>query len=183
MIASEEISIVSLLQKYSLEKLNVVGVWRLENGKSKALIMTPKDEGVVVTTGDSLGRRGGKIVKIDDDKVIVREFSLASDGTRQFEDQQIWLGAQKPEEQEKSIRMRSQVLGLPNWFGYGSKNYLESDDFSEKRKNLLENNKLDLAPKVKGKEDSGKSENSDQSPEEDLPNKPADDLQKEEGHK
>lgn len=84
--SSIEIPIVSPLQHYHTYQLKVVGIWQLGNGQKKSLILTPKGEGIIAKVEDPIGRRGGKITDISDAGVKVREFSLAADGTRQFDD-------------------------------------------------------------------------------------------------
>lgn len=91
--AADETPIVSPLQRYTLNELGVVGVWQLPTGLRKAMVMTPKKEGIVVQSGDPIGRRHGKVLGINDDGIVVREYVLAPDGTRQFEDLPISLGS------------------------------------------------------------------------------------------
>lgn len=87
-----EIPIVSVLQKYRLDELKVVGIWTLENKARRALITSSSDEGLIVSVGDPAGNRGGKIIAIEPNVVKVREFTLSPDGTRQFNDKDMWLG-------------------------------------------------------------------------------------------
>jgi len=98
--SSLEIPIVSVLQRYRVGNLRIVGLWEITTGERKALIMTPKEEGIIATVGDSIGKRGGKILSIEEDSVNVREFTLAPDGTRQFEDTMMYLGNEQPDEEE-----------------------------------------------------------------------------------
>ncbi|MBI2603410.1 MAG: pilus assembly protein PilP [Deltaproteobacteria bacterium] len=142
LLAKVELPIVSVLQKYPLWELNVVGVWILRNGERKAMVMTPGNEGVVVTLGDSIGQRGGKIVEIGEKYATVREFSLASDGTRQFEDFKLWLEGEQALPEDKII-IRASKLGLPNQFGYGKHNYLKSENYEERRKDILDQAELE----------------------------------------
>lgn len=90
-----EIPIVSPLQRFNLADLAVVGVWQLATGERKAMIMARSDggaaQGIIVKNGDPVGNRGGKILGISDSYVTVREFTLAPDGTRQYEDQQLFM--------------------------------------------------------------------------------------------
>ncbi len=81
-----EIPIVSPLQRHPLSALKLVGVWARSPGERKALLMTPGMEGIIVRVGDLAGNGGGKVVAIDDGSVLVREFLIANDGTRQFSD-------------------------------------------------------------------------------------------------
>lgn len=91
-----EIPIVSPLQRYKLADLKMVGIWQLPSGERKAMIMTPSDndisQGIIVKSGDPIGQRGGRILGIGDDYLTVREFTLSPDGTRQYEDQQMFIG-------------------------------------------------------------------------------------------
>lgn len=81
-----EIPIVSPLQRYPLKELKLVGVWARSPGERKALVMTPGMEGIIVRVGDLAGSGGGKVMSIDEGSVLVREFLIANDGTRQFSD-------------------------------------------------------------------------------------------------
>lgn len=104
-----EIPIVSPLQRYPVYQLKIVGIWRLTSGERKAMIMTPPDQigtgaGVIVKTGDPIGDHGGKILGIGEDYMTIREFTLAADGTRQFEDHQMWMGKRSIEDLAGRIR-------------------------------------------------------------------------------
>lgn len=137
LVAKEEVKITSPLQKYSLVDLRLVGVWLLGNDSRKALVMTPRQEGVVVTSGSPLGSRGGKVLSIADKYLVVRQFSLAADGSRQYQDYRLWLEGSQPKPAALNI-IRSSKLGLPNQFGYGTKNYLDTANFDHKRQKLIE---------------------------------------------
>jgi len=106
-IDSLEIPIISPLQRFALKELNVIGIWQLSNGDHKAMIMTPSTggagQGIIVKIGDSIGNRGGKIQAIGDDFMTVREFLLAQDGTRQFEDKLMFMGKRVPDEPSGKI--------------------------------------------------------------------------------
>jgi Tfp pilus assembly protein PilP len=100
-----EIPIVSPLQQFALSQLEVVGIWQLSTGERKAMVMTPQGEGIIVKGGDPIGSRGGKILGIGDDFLSIREFSLAPDGTRQFQDEQKFLkGTRKSKVVSGTIR-------------------------------------------------------------------------------
>lgn len=81
-----EIPIVSPLQRFPLKDLKLVGVWARSNSERKALVMTPTMEGIIVKIGDLVGGGGGKVISISESAVLVREFLIANDGTRQFSD-------------------------------------------------------------------------------------------------
>lgn len=98
-----EVPIVSPLQKFALSDLRVVGIWQLSSGERKALVMTPgggaeggRQQGIIVRNGDSIGNRAGKILAIGETVITVREFRLAADGTRQYEDAQMLMGNSDP---------------------------------------------------------------------------------------
>jgi Tfp pilus assembly protein PilP len=93
-----EIPIVSVLQKYSLDKLAVVGIWELDNGERKTLIMTEDGEGVIAKKGEFIGQKGGTILEILPSNIVVREFFVNLDGTRQFSDTELYLGKQAEDE-------------------------------------------------------------------------------------
>lgn len=106
-----EIPIVSPLQRFEVGTLQLVGVWQLASGERKAMVLTPGDatggssagQGIIVKNGDPIGTRGGKILGIGDDFLTVREFMLALDGTRQYEDQQMYMGTRNPDENPGKI--------------------------------------------------------------------------------
>jgi Tfp pilus assembly protein PilP len=102
--SSLEVPIVSALQRYSIDNLLIVGIWQHSNGDRKALILTPSGsdqggQGVIVRAGDPIGNRGGKILAIANDFIAVREFFLAPDGIRQYEDRRMLMTITPPERQ------------------------------------------------------------------------------------
>ena len=131
-IAQLEIPIVSVLQKYRLDQLRVVGIWTLENNARKALLTSSSDEGVVVSVGDHAGNRGGKIIAIEPDIVKIREFTLAPDGTRQFSDRDLFLGDEFPEEEEKII-IKSRRKPQDANANYNGQDFLDTTDQEQKR--------------------------------------------------
>jgi len=111
-IDSLEIAIVNNLQKHELTKLKVVGIWQGSSGVRKALVMAPSakegangiaEEGVVVTKGTQMGNRGGKVVSIGPDRVIVEEFVLLHDGKKHYKPTSIYLGGKPPKKVEKQV--------------------------------------------------------------------------------
>lgn len=144
-LAKLEIPIVSILQRYRLDELSLVGTWELENSDRKALVMTPKDEGVIVTVGDLVGNKGGKIVGIAPKSIKIREFTLAPDGTRQFEDYQIYLGDEVPEDDEKIIIKSNKLSETVNDTQDNNKDFFESSDTEVNRQNSFMNNTVDSA--------------------------------------
>lgn len=102
--SSLEVPIVSALQRYPIDSLRIVGIWQHSNGDRKALILTPLGSeqdglGVIVRAGDPIGNRGGKILAIANDFIAVREFFLAPDGIRQYEDRRMLMTITPPERQ------------------------------------------------------------------------------------
>lgn len=132
-LAKLEIPIVSVLQRYFLEQLTVVGIWTLENNARKSLVMTSENEGVIVAVGDPIGNRGGKIISIEPNLVKVREFSLAPDGTRQFEDFDLWLGNEFPVEQEKIIIKSNKLSGPGGVEGFIGQDFLDTTSKEQNR--------------------------------------------------
>ncbi len=82
---------ISKLQHHDVSSLKLVGVWRLSTGISKALILTPAGEGVVAVIGDPIGQNNGEVMEIGRNKIIIREFLMTTDGTRQFNDMDMFL--------------------------------------------------------------------------------------------
>lgn len=102
--SSLEVPIVSALQRYAIDDLRIVGIWQHSNGDRKALVLTPPGgeqggQGVIVRAGDPIGNRGGKILAIANDFIAVREFFLAPDGIRQYEDRRMLMTITPPERQ------------------------------------------------------------------------------------
>lgn len=83
--------VVSRLQRHDVSSLKLVGVWRLSTGVSKALILTPSGEGVVAVIGDPVGQNNGEVMEIGRNKIIIREYLMTPDGTRQFNDIDMFL--------------------------------------------------------------------------------------------
>lgn len=97
-----EVELKSVLQRHPLLALKVAGVWQVGTIR-KALVTTPTNEGVVVQEGDPMGLRGGKVIGVFDDHVVVREFDLVADGTRQFEDVKVYLVGKRPKRNGKIV--------------------------------------------------------------------------------
>jgi len=95
-----EIPIINPLQSYSLSKLGVIGVWETDNHVWKALIQTPANHGIETKLGDPAGNSGGRVMSISPDAVIVREFKLRSDGTREYKDVPLYMGSDMPRDQD-----------------------------------------------------------------------------------
>ena len=85
-----EIPVVSPLQRYPLTSLKVKGIWLLKGGEKKALIMTPKREGVIVKVGDPIA--AGKVLEIFKGNLIVRQYRISRDGSREYQDHDLYLG-------------------------------------------------------------------------------------------
>jgi hypothetical protein len=89
----KEIPITSPLQGFPLADLVVKGLWQLGSGEKRAVVLTPKGEGVVVKVGDPIS--SGKLMQIGRDKLVVRLYRLRSDGVREFEDVDLPVGNTK----------------------------------------------------------------------------------------
>ena len=114
----EEIQITSVLQKYPLAELVVVGIWSPQSRARKALVSCPTGQGVVVQIGDPMGIRAGKIISINSDHLMVREFEISFDGTRQFEDKKVWLKGREPEERGTlTLKPKAKNLDSSNSLG------------------------------------------------------------------
>ncbi len=88
-----EIPMVSPLQGYPLDDLEIKGVWVLQNGSARAVVMTPKKEGIVVKEGDPIA--AGKILSIARQRMVVRQYRIRDDGVREFEDTELPIGLSK----------------------------------------------------------------------------------------
>ncbi|MCX6131270.1 MAG: hypothetical protein NTX25_19695 [Proteobacteria bacterium] len=89
----KEISIVSPLQGFPLSDLKVKGLWQISSGETRAVILTPRNEGVVVKEGDPIS--SGKILSIHRDQLRVRLYRLRADGVREYEDVSLKVGASR----------------------------------------------------------------------------------------
>lgn len=83
-IDGKVIQMTSPLQGFAIGELTVKGVWQSSNGEVRAVVQTPKGEGVVVKNGDPIS--SGKVLTVAKDKLKVRLFRLRADGVREFED-------------------------------------------------------------------------------------------------
>ena len=60
------------LEEFDVSQLSVVGVvWNV--GNARALIQDPSGQGFIVSEGARVGKNNGRIIKIDDSLVIVKE--------------------------------------------------------------------------------------------------------------
>lgn len=83
-VAGKTIQMTSALQAYAIAELRVKGVWQTSQGETRAVVQTPKGEGVVVKKGDPIS--SGKVLRVERDKVMVRLYRLRADGVREYED-------------------------------------------------------------------------------------------------
>ncbi len=83
-VDGKTIKMTSPLQGFAIAELLVKGVWQTSSGEIRAVVLTPKGEGVVVKKGDPIS--SGKVVGIARDSVKVRLYRLRSDGIREYED-------------------------------------------------------------------------------------------------
>lgn len=91
--AGSEIPIVSPLQEYELDTLLVKGIWQLESGEWRAIVMTPKGQGIIVKVGDPIS--AGKVMTIDADGVTTRQYQIRRDGAREFTDRSLLLNSER----------------------------------------------------------------------------------------
>lgn len=61
------------LQRFAVEELRVTGIVWGEGAGSRALVEAPDGKGYVVRVGTLVGDRGGKVVAIRPDRVVVEE--------------------------------------------------------------------------------------------------------------
>ncbi len=101
-----EIPIISPLQSFALAQLVVIGVWESSNNTYKAIIQTPTDQGIEVGLGDPAGNSGGRVMSIDQQSVVVREFSIRLDGAREYRDVHLNVGDSKPVQDELNSKGR-----------------------------------------------------------------------------
>jgi Tfp pilus assembly protein PilP len=61
------------LQRFTVEELKLVGVLWTPGGQATALVEDPRSKGYMVAIGAYVGDRGGKIVRIQPDRVVIEE--------------------------------------------------------------------------------------------------------------
>lgn len=61
------------LQRYAVEELQLVGIVWAEGARARALIEDPEGKGYIVGPGTLVGDKGGKIVRIQPERVLVEE--------------------------------------------------------------------------------------------------------------
>jgi hypothetical protein len=69
-----EIPVVSKLQRYPIERLVVKGIWLLDNGERRAIILTPDKEGIIVKEDDPIAN--GKVFKIENEHIVARLYKV-----------------------------------------------------------------------------------------------------------
>ena len=108
-----EIPIVSPLQAFALSQLSVIGVWETDTHLWKALIGTPATQGIEAKLGDPVGNSGGRIMSINPESVIVREFSVRFDGTREYRDVPLHMGSDLPVEKTAIEKVGGRLILRP----------------------------------------------------------------------
>jgi Tfp pilus assembly protein PilP len=67
-----ELEVRGPLEEFDISQLSVVGVvWNV--GNARALILDPSGQGFIVGEGARVGKNDGRIIKIDDSVVVVKE--------------------------------------------------------------------------------------------------------------
>lgn len=103
--ATREEVLKSKLQRYKLDELKIVGMWRAEGESRKALILTPEGQGVTVQENDPI-TPGGKIARIEKDRLVVRMYSIDIDGTQKSRDEFLAFTKGREAEDTGKIVMR-----------------------------------------------------------------------------
>ena len=96
-----EIPMVSSLQRFPLNNLRLNGIWQLDNGERRALILTPENEGVIIKINDPIA--AGKVIAIEDKKIKTRQFSIRNDGVREYSEVDIYIASYKDKPSGKII--------------------------------------------------------------------------------
>ena len=87
--SGSDIPIISPLQKYPIEELAVKGIYSLANGEMRAMVMTPRSEGIIIQEGDPIS--AGKVLKITKEYVRTRQYHIREDGIREYKDRDMLL--------------------------------------------------------------------------------------------
>ncbi len=90
LVYGAEIPMISALQNFALKDLRLKGIWQSDAMERRAIVMTPKREGIIVKVGDPIA--AGKILEINKEYLVVREYRIKSDGAREYEDKEMYLG-------------------------------------------------------------------------------------------
>ncbi len=156
---SVEIAIKSPLQT-ELKKLKIAGVWRKGSGDRKALIMAPelghnaRKIGVVAEVGDPMGI-AGKIIAIEDDYVIVREFKFEKDGTRTASDTTMYIDPPNQNNMNKVIRFTDGKYSISEKDTKGNKIYGKTEQetaaqgFVETIERLVKATEISSSPRTR----------------------------------
>lgn len=86
------------LQKYELDQLKLIAVMWGMNG-SFAMVEAPDGKGFSIKKGDLIGSRGGRVKRIDKDKIIVEERFTEASGETTSAEFEIKLPLPKGEEE------------------------------------------------------------------------------------
>ncbi len=68
----EEAEVTSELQRYEVAQLQLVGIMQ-GLGPTKAMVVVPSKKTFIVQLGDAIGRNSGKITKISDTEIFIKE--------------------------------------------------------------------------------------------------------------
>lgn len=90
LVYGAEIPMISALQNFALKDLRLKGIWQSDAMERRAIVMTPKREGIIVKLGDPIA--AGKILEINKEYLVVREYRIKADGAREYEDKEMYLG-------------------------------------------------------------------------------------------
>jgi hypothetical protein len=77
------------------------------------LIGTPATQGIEAKLGDPVGNSGGRIMSINPESVIVREFSVRFDGTREYRDVPLHMGSDLPVEKTALEKVGGRLILRP----------------------------------------------------------------------
>ena len=88
-VSGSEIPIVNPLQGYAINDLEVKGIWQQGSGEWRAIVMTPRKEGIIVKVGDPIS--SGKVLLIDRNKLSARQYQIRTDGAREYHDEEMYL--------------------------------------------------------------------------------------------
>lgn len=96
-----EIPMVSSLQRFAIDRLKLNGIWQLDNGERRALILTPENEGVIVKINDPIA--AGKVIAIEDKRLKTRQFSIRNDGVREYSEVDLYIEGYKDKPSGKIV--------------------------------------------------------------------------------
>ena len=99
LFVNKKLDLTSPLQKYDLGQITLRAViWGVED--PRAMVEDPTGKGYVIGVGSDIGKNSGKVIKIEDRKVLVRETYIDYTGHTTTKDVPLKIVTPNPEGEE-----------------------------------------------------------------------------------